>query len=107
MGAEDDKGPDITPKDNVPTTGASITVPITALAMPGEDEMMNNPGVGDMVHFHVEGKVGKIEGENAVVNLETVNGKPVTQEAAKVNDTPEQDDEFEQLKSMAAQQGGM
>jgi hypothetical protein len=87
--------------------GASITVPVTALATPGEDEMMNNPGEGDMVSFHVEGKVASVQGENAVVTIETVNGKPVSKEAAFTNDTPEQDDEFEQLKTMAAQQGRM
>ena len=72
--------------------------------MPGEDEKMNNPNQGDMVTFHVEGKVAAITGDQATVQIETVNGKPVTAAAAQTNDTPSEDAEYEQLRSMAQRQ---
>jgi len=78
-----------------------VCVPVKALAMPGEDEKLINPEVGDPVEFHVGGKVSRIEGENAYVSLQTVNGDPVTTEAAKTSDTPEPD-EFAQLKAESA-----
>lgn len=97
--------------DSTMPVGASsgaitLTVPLSALAMPGEDEQMNNPAKGDPVHFHVEGKVSNIMGDTALVSVETVNGKPLTAKAAAVNDTPNEEAEYAQLRDMAAQQGG-
>ena len=63
--------------------GPTIYVPIKSLAMPGEDDQMANPEIGDTVEFHGQGKVSSIEGETACVSLETVNGDPVTQEAKR------------------------
>lgn len=92
-------------------------VPLEALEMPGEDEQMNQPAVGDPVSYHVEGKVTRIEGQNAYVKRETVNGKPLDAEAAKTNDTPDDmdhlavgppgggDGEREQLYQMAQGMG--
>ncbi|MDE2099806.1 MAG: hypothetical protein KGL39_21315 [Patescibacteria group bacterium] len=79
-------------------TGAKASencVPLEALAMPGQDEKLNTPDVGDPVSYQVEGKVTRIEGDMAYVAPETVNGKPVTVEAAKTNDTPEDQDRAE------------
>jgi hypothetical protein len=88
-----------------PSSGLYVTVPLASLAMPGEDEIMNNPGMGDTVQFHAEGKVDKIDGDNAVVCIDAVNGKPVSDQASKVNDTPQQgaDEQYAQLQSDASQ----
>lgn len=79
-------------------------VPISALSQPGEDDQMNPPAQGDLVQYQKEGTVTRIEGENAYVKVNSVNGKPVSAEAAKTKDTPEQDDnrEFAQLQEEAA-----
>lgn len=70
-------------------------VPLESLAMPGEDEKLNNPEVGDPVSYQVEGKVTRISGEMAYVAPATVNGKPVTPEAEATNDTSEDQDKAE------------
>jgi hypothetical protein len=78
-------------------------VPLAALAMPGEDEQMNTPSQGDMVEYRVEGKLTRIEGDNAYVMPDTINGKPAKPEEG----TPKPDDEdqeFAQLKDMAQKQ---
>lgn len=79
-------------------------VPVSALAQPGEDEQMNPPGIGDVVQYQKEGKVTRIEGDNAYVKVQAVNGKPVTAEDAKTKDTPEMNsnNEFAQLQEAAA-----
>ena len=94
----------------MPTEGAAtsmeVSVPLEALASPGEDDKLVNPEIGDLVQFQTEGKVTRIEGDNAFVGVESVNGKPVSQKAAITKDTPgdAQNDEFAQLQSEAGQQ---
>lgn len=56
-------------------------VPTEALAMPDSDEQMTAPEVGDPVSYTVEGKVTRVDGKNTYVKAETINGKPVEQEA--------------------------
>jgi len=70
-------------------------VPVSALASPGEDEQMTTPEVGDIVQYQKEGKITRIEGDNAYVTVQSVNGKPVTPEDAKTLDTPEAADDAE------------
>jgi hypothetical protein len=79
-------------------------VPVSALAQPGEDEQMNPPGIGDVVQYQKEGTVSRIEGDNAYVKVQAVNGKPVSAEDAKTKDTPEMNSnaEFAQLQEEAA-----
>lgn len=79
-------------------------VPVSALSQPGEDEQMNPPGVGDLVQYQKEGTVTRIEGDNAYVKVNSVNGKPITAEDAKTKNTPEENSnrEFAQLKEEAA-----
>lgn len=111
-----DEKPPITPPDAnagqpEKAGGMEIPIPLDALASPGEDEMMNKPEVGDPISVYAEGKLLRIEGDKGIVTFKTVNGKPLDMEAAKTANTPEMDenpekpdDEFEQLKSMAAMQ---
>ena len=107
--------PDATPPDinAVKPAGASeasggmeVPVPLEALAMPGEDDKLQNPAVGDPVQLMSEGVVTRIEGDTAFVAVKSVNGKPLNAEAAKTTNTPDEDgdNEFAQLKSMAQQQ---
>ena len=90
--------------------GMEVPVPLEALAMPGEDEKLENPAVGDPVQLQAEGKVTRIEGETAFVSIKSVNGKPVTAEGAKTTNTPTEDEngdnEFAQLQTEAAAQPG-
>jgi hypothetical protein len=84
--------------------GMEVPVPLESLAMPGEDDKLNNPEVGDPVQLMAEGTVSRIEGQTAYVKIKSVNGKPVGEEGAKVTDTPEDtdgDNEFNQLRSEA------
>ena len=97
------EGSDIPPNPPMQKSSAmaEVCVPLKSLAMPGQDDQMNNPEMGDTVEFHAQGKVARIEGDNAYVSLETVNGEPVTAEASKVNDTAAPD-EYADLQQQAA-----
>jgi hypothetical protein len=100
-------GPAPTPSEMAATakpktpTGPQLRVPLKSLAMPGDDDKLNNPEMGDTVEFHAQGKVATIDGDNAVVSIDTINGAPVTVEAAKTNDTAAPD-EFAELRQQAA-----
>lgn len=73
-------------------------VSLDALAMPDENEQMENPGVGDKVQYTVEGTITRIEGDNAYVKKSAVNGQ-------KVEDTepskPEPTDDMAALENEA------
>jgi hypothetical protein len=97
------------PKSN----GMEVPVPLEALASPGEDDQMTSPQVGDPVSLYAEGKLVRIEGQHGIVAIDNVNGKPLDAQAAKTANTPEDDEngekpeddgDFEQLKTMAAMQ---
>lgn len=66
--------------------GREQCVPVEALAMPDEAEKMTPPEVGDRVSYTVEGKVSRIEGPNAYVTVETVNGEPLGEEKPEAPD---------------------
>lgn len=78
-----------------------MCVPVESLAQPDEGEQMVNPEVGDPVAMHVEGKVTRIEGGNAYVKPETVNGKPLDSKSAKTADDNESQEKA-QLYDMAS-----
>lgn len=58
-------------------------VPLAALAMPdGEQgDQMANPEVGDKVSYTIEGAVTRIDGDQAYVKRESVNGQPLAGKA--------------------------
>lgn len=104
--APDDKA------SNAPETDASEDcVSLKSLAMPDADngDQMANPEVGDKVQYQVEGTVTRIEGENAYVKRDSVNGEPVEGPADGDNeDEPDADDqERTELGGMAGQMGAM
>lgn len=51
-------------------------VPLSALQMPDESEQMQAPEVGDKVQYTVEGTVARIDGDEAYVDRDTINGQP-------------------------------
>ncbi len=69
-------------------------VPMDALAMPDDKEQMQPPSVGDNVQYNVEGKVTRIEGNNAYVQKTAINGQ-------KVEDNPTVPDEGADLEASA------
>ena len=96
-------GPTMMPKPGA-MPSSEVCVPLSALASPGEDDQLQTPAVGDLAQFQSEGKISRIEGDNAYVTVESVNGKPLTAADAATHDTPEQDTnaQFEQLQSEAS-----
>lgn len=56
---------------------SEICIPMASLSMEGEDMKSVAPVVGDPVDFTATGTVSRVEGGNAYVSLETVNGEPV------------------------------
>jgi hypothetical protein len=56
-------------------------VPVAALQQPDDQEQLVTPEVGDMVSYTVEGRVTRLDGETAVVTVESANGKPIQREA--------------------------
>jgi len=107
MNEGSDIPPDATPKPPMASGGMEIPIPIGSLAMPGEDQQMNNPDVGDPVQVQAEGTVTRIEGQTAFVSFKSVNGKPLDPEGAKTTNTPGQDEngdnEFNQLQAESEQ----
>lgn len=105
-----DRAPDesVSMKPGQPA-GLEIPVPIESVSMPGEDDKMQSPSESDPVQFQVEGKISRIQGDIAFVAIESINGKPVSEQAAATKSTPEEmgegeDAEFAQLRSEAANQ---
>jgi len=104
-----------TQEDNGEGMGNEDCVPVSSLAMPDPDngDQMATPAVGDRVNYTVEGTVTRIEGEDAYVKRETVNGQPVADDEGGSDDQAGQggDDEDAQergqLGGMADQMGGM
>lgn len=79
---------------------AEDRVPVAALAMPDENEQMTEPEVGDKVSYTIEGTVSRVEGANAWVKRETVNGQPVDTGPAKPETPPENEPGGDELASL-------
>lgn len=69
--------PPLPPKAPTNPAMSEDCVPVEALAMPDEGEQMETPDVGDLVNYQVTGKVTRIEGGQAYVKRETVNGQEI------------------------------
>lgn len=109
-------GPQDTEGLDSPESGSGEDcVPLAALAMPDSEsgDQMTNPEVGDKVNYQIQGTVTRIEGENAYVKRESVNGQPVDEESGEEEPSPEdqanQADQSERqdLSGMADKMGGM
>lgn len=82
------------------SAGLTSTVPLSALAVPGEDEMLVNPEQGNKVNYTVDGIIESIQGEMAVVKILAINGDEVEQPKATF-------DELDSLRGDAEQIGVM
>lgn len=85
-------------------------VPVSALSMPDDQEQMANPEVGDVVTYQVEGKVTRVEGDEAYVQPTSINGHELeSQEEEQQEPTEDEKDqaEYSDLQNMAQQQGPM
>lgn len=58
-------------------------VPLAALNLPDNTEQMQSPEQGDKVQYTVEGTVTRIEGDNAYIKRDTINGQPVNDAEAE------------------------
>lgn len=58
-------------------SSSEVCIPLAILSMEGEDAKTVAPAVGDPVDFTATGTVSRVEGPNAYLTLETVNGEPV------------------------------
>lgn len=97
--------------DTIPNEGSSappppspaesmseVCVPLSALAAEGADDSQTvSPAVGEPVEFTAAGKVSRVDGENAYVTLESVNGAPL---AAK--SMPKAGPDENDMRAMAA-----
>lgn len=78
---------------------SEISVPVSALALPGENEGQNTaPAMGDVVDITGTAKVIRIEGDKAYLQPETINGAAVTTAEAKPKNL---DDEESEMRSQA------
>jgi len=103
------------PADQAPAPdpmGNEDCVPLSALNMPDESEQMTSPEVGDQVQYTVEGKVSRIEGDQAYVSRTSINGEPMAAKPQDMNpaqpDAGEPDaDEGARLEDLQNQAKGM
>jgi hypothetical protein len=80
-------------------------IPLSALAVPDQGEAMQRPEPGDKVQYTVEGEVKSIEGDNAVVEIEAINGQSVEKndkaEQAEPDEAEGEDRGMADLRQMA------
>ncbi len=73
-------------------------VPVAALQQPDDTEALVTPEVGDLVSYTVEGRVTRLDGDAAVVTVESVNGQPT---AAPAEAMPPEAGGYEALENEA------
>jgi hypothetical protein len=78
---------------------AEDAVPADSLAVPGDDQKMTAPEVGDIVQYTCEGNVTRIEGDRVYVARTAINGTEVTADAPPGE--PDGDEAFKELSAMA------
>lgn len=83
--------------------GGTMTVPVAALAVPGEDNAPSTPQVGDRVSYQVDGVVESVNGDQAEVRASAINGQPVEDMGSAGTDAATGDG---QREALLAQMGG-
>jgi hypothetical protein len=76
------EGTDVMPPELMAMPAANEQrVPVAALQQPDDQEQLVTPEVGDIVSYTVEGRVTRIEGDTAIVTVESANGQPIQSDA--------------------------
>lgn len=92
------------------STNNQDCVPLSALAMPDQDngDQMATPAVGDRVTYTVEGTVTSVDGDEAYVKRDSINGQPVTGQSNEGDNNAGDEDQAErgELGNMAEGMGG-
>ena len=80
------------------------TVPLDMLSMPDDQEQMQPPEVGDVVNYQVTGKVVAIEGNDATVQRQSINGQelPGQEDETNPNESGQDANDDEDLRNQAA-----
>lgn len=73
-------------------------IPVSLLAMPDEGEQMQTPAVGDKVSYNIDGTVTRIEGDQAYIKRDAINGQKVDGAEPKTEES-----EMAELEQMATQ----
>ncbi len=77
-----------------------VCLPASSLVA-GDNEGMETPAVGDPVDFTATGTVSRLEGDNAYITLESVNGDPIASESAEpASSEPNADDLMAQAQEV-------
>lgn len=108
MSATMDAPDAVAPTAMAAPVACTLTVPLSMLGQPDSEDNMLEPAVGDKNSANIDFTVKSIQGQNAVICVDAVNGKELEsgdEEAAPENEATEQDaQEGSQLRSMALTQ---
>jgi hypothetical protein len=102
-------GPDGGPPAAAPAApmgGNEDCIPLAALNMPDDQEQMQAPGQGDKVQYTIEGTVSRIEGDNAYVTRESINGQPAPKAFGDEPEQPGEPSDEDQMGELTEQAKG-
>jgi len=86
---------------------SEISVPLAALALPGEQEGQTTaPAMGDVVDFTGTAKVTRIDGDKAILTPETINGQAIEAAAAMPENLDEEETEMREQAKKDQAAGG-
>lgn len=86
-----------------PSTPQQVRIPLSALAQPNQEDVMETPGAGDTITFTVDGTLDKVDGDYGLVTPNAVNGKPLEEEAQEPTPEDTTDTEGDDLQNEAQQ----
>lgn len=93
--------PEVEPDADDAGMAGEVRVPLDSLSEPDEKDEMTPPGEGDKGQANIEYTVNRVEGVDAYIRLDAVNGNKLDQGAAPGSGD---DAEMAQLQGMAGQQ---
>lgn len=85
--------------------GCCMTVPVSALTVPDEQDQPSAPAVGDRVSYQVDGVVESVNGEQAEVRATAINGTPLAAAGSEKPAEENGDSELADFKNAATKQG--
>ncbi len=81
-------------------------VPLAALAATDESNSVETPVVGDRVSYSVDGTISRIEGDQAYITKESVNGQEIKADSAPEAAAPDSIDQLSQDAGAMDQEDG-